>query len=318
MENYKLLFTITLFLLVISTTSLGLYTSNVIKETKSDFNSKLEQNKNEYNNKLTTIQEQFDDKLEDLSSEVDAKTKTVKQELNSELQNTQDQLNQNLNTLGSNLGSQITQVKQESSEKIAGLEKQVLNINIQSQDFTSIINEVIKSVVSIKADDSIGSGVIVDTRGYITTNYHVIQGKNTITVTESNGNTHNARVVGFDSNVDLAIIKIDGTYSKLNFANTDQTAIGEKVIALGSPAGLDFSVTEGIVSATNRIANGIRYLQIDVPINPGNSGGPLVNKAGEIEGINTMKISGFEGIGFAISANSVKPIVNGLINNDAG
>ena len=176
---------------------------------------------------------------------------------------------------------------------------------------------MIKSVVSIKTENSVGSGFIVDSRGYIVTNYHVIQDKNSLNVMGVDGSTRSARVVGFDGSADIAVLKIEGTYDKLDFADSNSIAIGEKVIALGSPAGFDFSVTEGIVSATNRVSNGIKYIQTDVPINPGNSGGPLVNKAGLVVGVNTLKISGFEGIGFAIASNDVKVIADRLISQDS-
>lgn len=309
MNNNKLFFVITLFLLVLSVSTLGVYTSNAVKDVKADYNSKILQNKQDYENRLSTLQKDFDLKLSSLSTELNYSTKN----LNKKLENTQHRLSENINTLG----SEINKVKEESSTKIADLQKELLNIDIKSQDFTSVINDVIKAVVSIKTENSVGSGFILDSRGYVVTNYHVIQNRNVLNVMGVDGSTRSARVVGFDSNTDVAVLKIEGSYSKIDFANSDEVVIGEKVIALGSPAGLDFSVTEGIVSATNRISNGIRYIQTDVPINPGNSGGPLVNKAGEVIGINTLKISGFEGIGFAIASNDVKVIADRLISQDS-
>ncbi|MEK6956122.1 MAG: trypsin-like peptidase domain-containing protein, partial [Nanoarchaeota archaeon] len=301
MENYKVLFLITLSLLIISTTGVGYYTERTIKGLESDFNLQLEQNKQQYDTKLDTLQKQVDGKITTLSKDVDTKTSNVKTELTTKIDTTQQVLKNDI----TGLNTQLTQAKQESDEKIKGLQEDLLDINIESQDFTAIISSVTKAAVSIKTENSVGSGVIVDTRGYLVTNYHVVQGKNTLNAMLIDGSTRTARLAGYDANADVAVLKIEGTYSKLDFANSDDVVIGEKVIAMGSPGGLDFTVTEGIISAI-RMNNGIKYLQTDVPINPGNSGGPLVNKAGKIIGINTMKISGFEGLGFAISSNNVK------------
>ncbi|MEK6948141.1 MAG: trypsin-like peptidase domain-containing protein [Nanoarchaeota archaeon] len=313
MENYKVLFLITLSLLIISTTGVGYYTERTIKGLESDFNLQLEQNKQQYDTKLDTLQKQVDGKITTLSKDVDTKTSNVKTELTTKIDTTQQVLKNDI----TGLNTQLTQAKQESDEKIKGLQEDLLDINIESQDFTAIISSVTKAAVSIKTENSVGSGVIVDTRGYLVTNYHVVQGKNTLNAMLIDGSTRTARLAGYDANADVAVLKIEGTYSKLDFANSDDVVIGEKVIAMGSPGGLDFTVTEGIISAI-RMNNGIKYLQTDVPINPGNSGGPLVNKAGKIIGINTMKISGFEGLGFAISSNNVKIISDELIRRDAG
>ena len=129
--------------------------------------------------------------------------------------------------------------------------------------------------------------------------------------------TLNARLVGVDINADVAVLQISGTHSELWFADTRSLKVGEKVIALGNPGGLDFTVTEGIISATKRVLNnGISYVQTDVPINPGNSGGPLVNREGRIVGINNFKISGFEGVGFAIDGSVVEEVVDAIIKAD--
>ena len=311
MESYKILFLITLSLLIISTTGVGYYSTYTIKEVRSDFNTQLEQNKQQYDTKLTTLQNQVDGKINTLSKDVDTKTKDVKTELTTKIDTTQQVLKNDI----TGLNTQITQAKQESDEKIKGLQEDLLDINIESQDFTAIISDVTKAAVSVKTENSVGSGVIVDNRGYIVTNYHVVQGKNTLNAMLVDGSMHSARLAGYDTNADVAVLKIEGNYNKLDYANSDNAIIGEKVIAMGSPGGLDFTVTEGIISAI-RVNNGIKYLQTDVPINPGNSGGPLVDKTGKILGINTMKISGFEGLGFAITSNVVKAISDELIRRD--
>lgn len=171
----------------------------------------------------------------------------------------------------------------------------------------------------------IGSGVIISEKGYILTNEHVSGGKNsTCYVTMEEGNSYKANVVWSESNLDLAIIKIN--MKCLNYAslgNSDKLSVGETVYAIGNPIGFEFqkTVTSGIVSALNRtiIFNEndeeiymSNLIQTDATINPGNSGGPLINKYGEIIGINTVKITSAEGIGFAVPINVVKPILEKL------
>ena len=122
--------------------------------------------------------------------------------------------------------------------------------------------------------------------------------------------------MGYDSSADIAVLKINAPdLASLGFGNSDDVKVGEKVIAAGNPAGLAFTVTEGIVSATRTDTNGIKYIQTDVPINPGNSGGPLINVKAEVIGINNFKIGGFEGLGFAIASNDVSNVVNKIIND---
>ena len=127
---------------------------------------------------------------------------------------------------------------------------------------------------------------------------------------DSKGNSFPATIVGTATSIDLAVLKIDATVPFLTFANDADVKVGEKVIAVGSPLGLSFSVTQGIISAVNRKIDGtgIGYVQTDVSINPGNSGGPLVNNQKKIIGINTLKISDTEGLGFAIPASVAKSI----------
>lgn len=171
----------------------------------------------------------------------------------------------------------------------------------------------------------IGSGVIISEKGYILTNEHVSGGKNsTCYVTMEEGNSYKANVVWSESNMDLAIIKINmKCLNYASFGDSDKLSVGESVYAIGNPIGFEFqkTVTSGIVSALNRTIifnenNEDIYMsnliQTDATINPGNSGGPLINKYGEIIGINTVKITSAEGIGFAVPINVVKPILERL------
>ena len=163
-----------------------------------------------------------------------------------------------------------------------------------------------------------GSGAIVSGDGYIVTNYHVVSGASAITITTSDNKKHQASVVGFHSGHDIAVLKMEGSFSSLGFGSLDQVSIGESVIAVGNPSGLGFTVTQGIVSAKRLGSNNVYYIQTDVPINPGNSGGPLINKKGEIIGLNNFKITGTEGLGFAVNADTVKDDYNQIRNTAQG
>jgi serine protease Do len=169
----------------------------------------------------------------------------------------------------------------------------------------------------------IGSGIIMDPQGHILTNNHVAGGASEIQVTLADGSQYPAKVVGTDPKTDLAVIKIQAgkPLPYLKFGNSDKIGVGDWVVAIGAPRGLDQSVTQGIISAKHR--TGIYdpgsyqdFLQTDAPINPGNSGGPLLNLKGEVIGINAAIATdsgGSEGIGFAIPSNMATKIADTLI-----
>lgn len=169
-----------------------------------------------------------------------------------------------------------------------------------------------------------GSGVIISSEGYIVTNYHVIENARELTVSFGPGEEHPAKVIGADPPTDLAVIKVDKKgLPAAEFADSDELRVGEPAIAIGNPLGLDFqqSVTKGVVSARERSITiqeqKFNFIQTDAAINDGNSGGALVNINGQVIGINTakIKISGVEGMGFAIPSNTVKQIAADLIEN---
>lgn len=170
-----------------------------------------------------------------------------------------------------------------------------------------------------------GSGVIYSTNGYIITNYHVIEGSTSLTVTLDDGSIYDAEVIGADERTDLAIIKIDASnLIAATIGNSDTLQVGEFAMAVGNPGGSAFAgtVTQGSISGLNRTLtteDGYTYelVQTDAAINPGNSGGALVNASGELIGINTIKISdtNYEGMGFAIPINTVVEICDELITN---
>jgi len=161
---------------------------------------------------------------------------------------------------------------------------------------------------------SLGSGVIVDATGIALTNSHVVEKATEIEVITLDGGKHKAKVVGMDKKTDLAVLKLDdgkGTFKFARLGDSDKMQVGDWVIAVGSPFGLQATVTAGIISAKARnIGQGPfdDFLQTDAAINPGNSGGPLVNMQGEVIGINTAIVAGGSGIGFAIPSNMAKKI----------
>src|ERR1700677_4343232 len=175
-----------------------------------------------------------------------------------------------------------------------------------------------------QAERSLGSGVIVDKRGYILTNNHVVDQATKIQV-QLNGETqkYTAKVVGIDEETDLAVVKIDAgrDLPTAKLGNSDGVQVGDWVLAFGSPFGLQATVTAGIVSARDRANIGRqfqRFIQTDAAINPGNSGGPLVNMAGEVIGINTAIFTGSrgnEGVGFALPSNGAIGVYNQLVTN---
>ena len=163
----------------------------------------------------------------------------------------------------------------------------------------------------------LGSGFIIDRNGTILTNYHVVDGAQKISVTLSDGKSYDAKVLGKDQKTDIAVIKIDAGQDlpAVTLGDSDRLDVGEWVMAIGNPFGLDHTVTSGIVSAKGRQIGAGPYdnfIQTDASINPGNSGGPLINLRGEVVGITTAIYSqsgGNIGIGFAIPTNSIKEVL---------
>ena len=208
--------------------------------------------------------------------------------------------------------------------------------NVDRSD-TKTIDTVVKSVVGISKIQQngnsiflgnseeklgLGSGIILTDNGYILTNQHVSGNKySNCYVTLENGQTYNGSVLWADSNIDLAIVKIvANNLDYIEIGDSDSIKLADEVYAIGNPIGIEFqrTVTKGIISGKDRtikIEDGEQgnymedLIQTDATINEGNSGGPLVNKNGELIGINTVKINDAEGIGFAVPVNIIKPIL---------
>ena len=233
--------------------------------------------------------------------------------------------------------------------------KQVASLEALNQERRALVSSVIPSVVAVKTSkkidirrqygldpfefffrnqqrqfrnpndealvqNALGSGVIVTNEGHIITNNHVVDQVDEIEVQLSDGRTKKARLVGADSQVDLAVLKIDDPGVKpLKLADSDMVQAGDFVLAIGNPFGFEETVTDGIISSKGRPNRTDAFgdlLQTDAAINPGNSGGPLINLRGEVVGINTAIISrsgGSQGIGFAIPSNTVRTALESLL-----
>ncbi|KYH34631.1 serine protease Do-like HtrB [Clostridium tepidiprofundi DSM 19306] len=175
----------------------------------------------------------------------------------------------------------------------------------------------------IPASEGMGSGIIFSEDGYILTNYHVVDNTQKIKVIFNNGKEANAKLINYDENYDIAVIKVTDNVKMpavAEFGDSDKLQVGETAVAIGNPLGKELlgSVTAGVISALNRSIDNkknIKFIQTDAAINPGNSGGPLVNSHGQVIGINTEKSvgNGIEGLGFAIPINQIKPKIENLI-----
>lgn len=171
-----------------------------------------------------------------------------------------------------------------------------------------------------------GSGFVYDEQGYIVTNEHVVDGADSIEVTFSDGSSYEARVVGTDPSTDLAVLEVDAPASRLEplaLGDSGELQVGDDVVAIGSPYGLEETVTTGIVSAIDRrieAPNGYSIpdtIQTDAAINSGNSGGPLLNMSGEVIGVNAQiesESGGNDGVGFAIPSNTVQSVVSQILS----
>ncbi len=216
-------------------------------------------------------------------------------------------------------------------------------IPISEESIVNAVEKVSKSVVNIASVrmmqdqlfrvfpvQGVGSGTIIDSRGHILTNNHVIDGTDRLRVTLGDSKQAGAKVVGTDEETDLAVVRAESLeinshdevkFQPASLGNSEELKVGQIVMALGNPFGLTGgpTVTAGIISSLNRnvqFENGILELvQTDTAINPGNSGGPLINTKGEVVAINTAKIPYGQGIGFAVPINTVKSILNDLVEN---
>ncbi len=197
------------------------------------------------------------------------------------------------------------------------------DLSLAFQHATAVIAPSVVNIVATQRRRARGqgSGVIIRADGHILTNFHVVEKAVALRVTLANGRQYDAEVVGTDPETDLALILIDAdNLTPATFGDSDEVKVGQWVLAVGNPFGLDSTVTAGIISATGRPNMGLaeygNLIQTDAAINPGNSGGPLVNLRGEILGINnaiTTTNGGYQGIGFAVPGNMAHSVVESLL-----
>ena len=198
-------------------------------------------------------------------------------------------------------------------------------------EFVKTIKTVMPSVVEIRSQEGLGSGVVIDAQGHIVTNRHVVGSDMTVQVRASSGKAFSATVVGTSSTKDLAVVRAQGAdLPSATFADSSKLRRGDLVLAVGNPLGLESSVTNGIVSALGRTVDESSavalsdLIQTSAPINPGNSGGALVDVSGRVVGIPTLSAvdpendQAAEGIGFAIPSNSVKDVTAKLLAATTG
>lgn len=234
-------------------------------------------------------------------STISEKVSSIKSELNTKIDLSNAELQNKIGELSENL-----------METQTSFEKEIINLKAKtSSDFSGIIEAAIKSVVTIRTNVAQGTGFIITSDGFVVTNAHVLQDAHYANAITYNREIKPMSLIGYSSKLDIALLKIEGSYSFLEFGDSDNIKIGEKVIAIGNPLGLSFSVSEGIVSAVDRVGgNGLpAYIQTDAALNPGNSGGPLINSDGKVIGINNFKVIG-ENLGFALESNYIVDGVN--------
>jgi S1-C subfamily serine protease len=242
------------------------------------------------------------------------------------------------------LGGKTTTVREvaaQAAPAVSQVPPKALSIgDIYQRSAGGVVQVTSTSVVTVPADpffgdlfpsqqqqQSLGSGFVIDKTGHIVTNYHVVQSAKKINVSFSNGASTKATIVGVDPSSDLAVLKVDASsraLTPLQLGNSDTMRVGDPVVAIGNPFGLDRTVTAGIVSAIQRAItapNGYtidHVIQTDAAINHGNSGGPLLNRRGQVIGVNAQietgdSGSGNVGVGFAIPSNTVKNVIAQLL-----
>ncbi|MBQ9557957.1 MAG: trypsin-like peptidase domain-containing protein [Clostridia bacterium] len=226
------------------------------------------------------------------------------------------------------VSSSETPVEQKTGFELSGrTETDELAVTDVAQKIRPAVVGVVNYTMNSLTASGYGSGVIINAEGYIVTNYHVIEGADRVKIVLYDKTEALASIVGSDEQTDLAVLRViedenvkhsDLVYA--SFGNSDEVQLAETVVAIGNPGGLEFagSVTRGIVSGINvktELSGNVKLIQTDAAINPGNSGGPLIDLYGNVIGITSQKIvdTQYEGMGFAIPSNTVKPIVDSIL-----
>ena len=298
---------------------------------------------NDYNQKISKLTLEEKNGLQSLNDTIKSQTEALKAQMTSQASTINSAIDknkaesvaalsdlstsvQNYNYQSLNRDSVLSNSIQSSSNnsltQLSSFQHKLQTVEDAAVDFTPIIPKAVSAVVTIGKKEqgyfvTMGSGVIIDSNGYLVTNYHVVDNLGQLYVKMHEGVDYAATMVGKDEKWDVAVLKITTEkkdFDELEWADSDKAFVGEHVIAIGNPIGLESTVTEGIISSTKRAVegdSGIFYIQTDVAINAGNSGGPLIDKDGKIVGINTMKYSqiGYEGLSFALRSNDVRGVV---------
>ena len=221
----------------------------------------------------------------------------------------------------------LARLSEESTKLAAAVLPAVVSINTRTVGKVPVQNVFGLPLYRYGVSPGLGSGVIVSKEGHVVTNYHVIKDAAQIKITTNDHKVHDAEVIGVDDRLDIAVLRIagGGQFSALGFASSDEAKVGQVVFAVGNPFGLSGTVTQGIISATQRRLSdsGNDLLQTDTVINPGNSGGPLVDIHGSIVGINVSIFTGdqnvhaWQGVGLAIPSNEVRTAFEQIMHKGA-
>jgi len=243
---------------------------------------------------IATVQKQLSDSMNLVQKAIDALAKETKTSIGS-------------------IEIQLYQVETTKEKTLSKLQRELGKLTAGIGDFSLIVDKAKQSVVQVKTTKQSGSGAIIDPTGVIVTNYHVVQNGGPITIDLPDKTTETAEMIGYDAAADIALLKIANkkNFPALAFGDSSLVDVGDPVIAIGYPGGLDLAVSQGIISATNRIGtNNMPLFQTDVAISLGSSGGPLLDASGKIIGINVgihyLNLLGYERFGFSIKGNYVK------------
>lgn len=258
----------------------------------------------ELNLEIVDLQNNLEDKLKRIDN-----LETQLNGLGIEIENLDTEFELKVDRLDEQIG--------EYDDELIELNQRVGDLVVESESFSDTIPDVIDATVSVITDKSQGSGAIISRDGLVVTNYHVIDDASRASVVMFNGEVFSVGLEGFDIENDIAVLKIlnEGEYNYFRFDDSDDLKPGQKVVALGNPAGYSFTATEGIISSPSRTGgDGLNYIQTDATLNPGNSGGPLINSAGKLIGIVNYKVIGYEELGFAIPSNRVESVVREILN----
>ena len=274
------------------------------------------------NESLSTTQQIVFQQFTTMKADNDLELASVRQQLSNSLKLVQNAIDQVAKESKKGIGSletELYRVQSTKEETLSRLQKELGILTAGIGDYSLLVDQSIDSVVRVKTQIQSGSGAIINELGYVITNYHVIKDGTIVTVELPDKSFETAQVVGFNEQADVALLKIPNKkhFPALQFGDSSLVDIGDPVISIGYPGGVDLSVSQGIISATNRIGtNNIPLFQTDVAISLGSSGGPLLDRTGKIVGINvglhSLNLLGYERFGFSIKGNYVKRILSDI------